>query len=177
MPLEPSLIKNAKPLLLVLCLLHPLPGAALSTDKDQPINIEADSVDIDDRQGISIYKGNVIMTQGSMRLDADVVTVYSPDRVVQKAVAEGNPARYKQRPDNKDDDIRAKSQRMEYYADTEKLILLEGAHLWQEKNEFSGNRIDYDIKRDVVNARKAPSGKERVQVIIPPKPKNTPAKP
>lgn len=160
----------AAALLGMLCLTA-LPAQALNSDKDQPINIEADTVDIDDKQGVSVYKGNVVMTQGSMRLAADVVTVYSPNRVMEKAIADGNPAHFKQRLNNKDVDMRAQSKRMEYYAETGKLILLEGAHLWQDQDEFSGNRIDYDTKRDVVSASKAASGKERVQVIIQPKTK------
>lgn len=159
----------AATMLLAFALMSPV--HALSTDSQQPINIEADSVDIDNQQGISVYKGNVVMTQGSIRLSGDVVTVYSPNQVLQKAVAEGNPAKYKQRPDNKEEDMRAQAQRMEYFADTEKLILLEGAHVWQGKDEFSGNKIEYDTKRSIVQASKAPSGKERVQVIIQPQKK------
>jgi lipopolysaccharide export system protein LptA len=39
---------------------------ALSSDREQPINLEADAADIDDLKGISIYTGNVVLTQGSM---------------------------------------------------------------------------------------------------------------
>lgn len=149
---------------------------ALSSDKDQPLNIEANTVEIDDKAGVSVYKGNVTATQGTLVLDADIVTIYSPKRELDKVVAEGNPARYKQRPDNKDADVRAKAQRMEYYADKEKLILLEGGHLWQGQDEFSGNRIEYDTRRDVVNASMSSSGKERVRIVIQPR-KKDPAAP
>ncbi|MCL4316472.1 MAG: lipopolysaccharide transport periplasmic protein LptA [Gammaproteobacteria bacterium] len=163
-----------KATLLLLMLAWAGAAGALSTDKDQPINIEADTVEIDDKKGISIYRGNVVVTQGSIRLDADIATAYTPGRQLQKVVAEGNPARYKQRPDNKEEDVRAKAQRMEYYATSGQLKLYEDAHLWHEGNEFSGNRIDYDTRTDVVQAAKAPSGKERVQVVIPPKGKSAP---
>lgn len=147
---------------------------ALSSDKDQPLNIDADTVEIDDKAGVSVYKGNVVATQGTLVLDADIVTVYSPQRELDKAIAEGNPARYKQRPDNKDEDVRAKAQRMEYYAHKEKLILLEGGHLWQGQDEFTGNRIEYDTRRDVVNASMSSSGKERVHIIMQPRKKTAP---
>ena len=144
---------------------------ALSSDKHQPLNIDADTVEIDDKTGVSVYRGNVNAVQGTLVLDADIVTIYSPKRELDKVVAEGKPARYKQRPDNKDEDVRAKAQRMEYYADKEKLILLEDGHLWQGQDEFSGNRIEYDTKRDVVNASMSSSGKERVHIIIQPRKK------
>ncbi len=149
------------------------PVFALSSDKQQPINVEADSVEIDHKKGVSVYKGNVTLTQGSMHLDADIVTLYNRNNDIEKAYAEGKPAHFRQRPDGKQEDIRAQSQRMEYYTTTGKLILLDGAHVWQEKNEFSGNRIEYDTERSVVNASKAKSGSERVRVIIQPKNKSS----
>ncbi|MBI3344337.1 MAG: lipopolysaccharide transport periplasmic protein LptA [Gammaproteobacteria bacterium] len=149
------------------------PAFALSSDKEQPINVEADSVEIDHKQGVSVYKGNVTLTQGSIHLDADIVTLYSRNNDIEKAFAEGKPAHYRQRPDGKQEDVRAQSQRMEYYTGTGKLILLEGAHVWQEQNQFSGNRIEYDVERSVVNASMAKSGKERVRVIIQPKKKSS----
>lgn len=153
------------------CLTGATAVPALSTDKDQPISIEADSADIDDNKGISVYKGNVVVTQGSLSLWADTVTVHSPNRNLQKLVAQGTPARFQQRPNGEQEDMRAQARKMEYSTETEKLLLLDGAHLWQSKNEFSGNRIEYDTVNDTVTASKAPSGKERVQVIIQPKAK------
>ena len=49
---------------------------ALSTDKDKPIELEADSANLDDKKGISIYRGNVILTQGSTKLNASELTLY-----------------------------------------------------------------------------------------------------
>ena len=56
-----------------LCLLALLPLApayALSTDKDQPIHVEANSVEIDDRKGISIYQGDGDDKHGSINMTA-----------------------------------------------------------------------------------------------------------
>lgn len=160
--------RKIDPFLLIACLLMPLPVLALSTDQEQPINIEADTADLDDNTGTSIYRGNVIVTQGSIRLTGDVVTVFSPQHTLEKVKAEGNPATFKQRPDAKDQDMRARSLQMEYFVDTEKLILLKKANLWQEGDEISGNRIDYDIKADLGRATKGEN--ERVRVILQPKP-------
>lgn len=161
-------------LVLLISLLLPLPALALNTDQDQPINIEADTADLDDNAGTTVYRGNVIVTQGSLRLTGDTVTVFSPDRSLKKVKAEGNPARFSQRPDNKNEDIRAQSRIMTYLIDDEKLVLRENAHLWQGKDEISGQRIDYDIKADVGRAVKGE--KERVKVIIQPRSK-TPSSP
>ena len=47
-------------------------AAALESDASQPIYVEADSVEINDGTGVSVYQGNVDVTQGSIHLTADV---------------------------------------------------------------------------------------------------------
>jgi lipopolysaccharide export system protein LptA len=163
--------RNAKLFLLIVCLQLPLPALALTADQSQPINIEADTADINDQAGTTVYRGNVIVTQGSIRLSGDTVTVYSPGRTLQKVTAEGNPAHFQQRPDNKSEDMRAQSRTMEYLIDVEKLILLGDAHIWQDGDKISGNRIDYDIKADLGKATKGAGEGERVKVVIQPRDK------
>ena len=146
---------------------------ALSSDKDQPIHIEADSVVIDDGRGIATYRGHVQYTQGSAHLTADEVIVYSADRKqVDKVEAKGAPATFRQRPDNKDEDIRGQSLRIDYFANEARLVLEKDAHLWQGQNEFTGDRIEYRSNEEVVQALKAPDGKSRVQVVIQPRSSN-----
>jgi len=48
---------------------------ALSTDKRQDIEIEADAAELDDLKGIVVYRGNVIVKQGSLRMTGDTMTV------------------------------------------------------------------------------------------------------
>ena len=157
-------------LLLWMSLTAPLPVSALSSDKQQPIHIEADSVVIDDAQGTAVYRGNVRYTQGSTHLEAEKVTVYSTDRQkVNKVVADGKPATFRQRPDGQEQDIRGQAGHIEYFAADERVILVNDAHLWQGKNEFAGSRIEYDTAKETVKARKAEDDEGRVQVIIQPR--------
>jgi len=153
----------------LLALMMPLSALALSSDKQQPIHIEADSVVINDSQGTAVYRGNVHYSQGSTHLQADEVTLYSSDRQkVDKVVAKGNPAKFSQRPDNQDQDMRGEAGHIEYYAADERVILEQDAHLWQGKNEFSGSRIEYDTAKQVVKALTSGEEAGRVQVIIQP---------
>jgi lipopolysaccharide transport periplasmic protein LptA len=103
------------------------------------------------------------------------MTVYTAGHEIKKVVVEGTPATYKQRPDDQDEDIRAQAPRMEYHADDEQINLLHGAKLIQGMNEFSGARIDYDIRQDLVRARGEPSGTQRIEIVIHPK-KNSSSK-
>ena len=153
---------------LLLTALLPMPAAALSSDRQQPMHIEADRADLDDQKGISVYRGNVVITQGTLRLTADELTVHTQDGEVTKAFSTGAPATYRQRPDGKDQDVEAQSLRMEYYAGEEKIILLQKAEVKQAGDTFRSDKIIYDIARDHVNAGTGAPG-DRVRITIQPK--------
>lgn len=155
-------------LCLALCLLAPGPALALSSDKDQPIHISADHANINAQQGISVYQGGVHVTRGSMHLSADTVTVYSTRNKIKKIVAIGNPAHFREQPDNDKGVIRAHAQRMEYYAEEGKVILLDRAKVRQNGNTFSSQRIVYDTVHDIVTAGRQGSGAQRVHITIVP---------
>ena len=58
--------RGARAMIFALCLGF-VPAAlwALASDREQPITVEADGVEINDRTGVSVYKGNVVIRQGS----------------------------------------------------------------------------------------------------------------
>jgi lipopolysaccharide export system protein LptA len=82
----------------------------------------------------------------------------------------GTPATYRQRPDGKDEDMRAEALRMEYHAEPERVILLEKAVAWQGENSFRSDRIVYQVRQDRVEAG-ATEGGQRVHIILQPRPK------
>ncbi|WP_158675281.1 lipopolysaccharide transport periplasmic protein LptA [Thiohalobacter thiocyanaticus] len=153
--------------LLVLGCVINTPVQALSSDRDQPMHIEADHADINDQTGVHVYTGNVVVTQGSMRLTADHLTLQIEAGEIVEGVALGEPATYKQRPDNKDEDVYAESLRMEYYAGNERIILIDEAEVTQAGDIFRSERIVYDVARDVVNAGEGEG--DRVRITIQPR--------
>lgn len=127
---------------------------ALSTDKDQPIEVEADYAELDDEKGLTIYKGNVIVTQGSMKIKGDIMTVsYNENSDLDTMVVEGKPAHYQQLPDNSKIPDEAEGLRMEYFALKNYIVLMNNALVKQEGLRFSGNRIEYDTERSIVKAK------------------------
>ena len=84
-------------------------------------------------------------------------------------VAVGNPAEFRQRPDNQEQDLRGQAGHIEYFAGAEHIILEKDAHLWQGKNEFAGDRIEYDTANQTVKALTSGDEAGRVQVIIQPR--------
>ncbi len=143
-------------------------ASALTSDKDQPINIVADSVDIDEGRGTSTYTGNVEINQGTIRVNADKVVVLHKPGQPRAIDATGKPARFRQLPDNSKQYVKGSAHTLHYRLDSEELVLTGDARLNQGKDRFASDRIVYDRSRAVVKAGAAAQGKDRVRVTIQP---------
>lgn len=163
---------------LILLVLAALPGSsmALTEDKNKPMLIEADSAELDDKKGISIYRGNVKVTQGTLLLTGTTMTVYNEGDDINKVVVTGSPATYRQRPDGKEKDVNAKAQLMEYHKSPEKVVLTTEAEVEQNGDILRSDRIVYDISNDQVTAGGNDPGK-RVRITLQPKNKKNNAAP
>ena len=146
---------------------------ALSTDKDQPIHIQSNQATIDDSKGIAVYEGAVNVEQGSIKLQADKVTVYNDANGISKIIAQGKPAHYQQQREASSPLTHAYGNKIDYRVRDEFIQILENARLEEKDNSFSGERIDYDMKRRTVNAYSDQSGKNsdtgnRIEIIMQP---------
>jgi lipopolysaccharide export system protein LptA len=127
---------------------------ALSTDKQQDIVIEADSAEMDDIKGITIYRGNVVVVQGSIHMTGHTMTVYNDDNgETELVIMQGTPATYRQLPDDSKIYDEAEALQMEYYALKDYVILIDKALVTQEGLRFSGSRIEYDTVLSQVKAK------------------------
>lgn len=169
-------MKNKRYLsILLACLFLPLQAQALDSDKDKPMNIEADRVDIDDEKGVSTFLGNVVITRGSLIIKGNRVVVYrDKDKGLDKVHSTGTPAHFQQRPEGKANDVVAEGQELFYDAVKEILIVRRQGRVIQGGDAFLGELITYDSKRDLVEARSSDQGSEggkkkgRVQMTLQP---------
>jgi len=144
---------------------------ALESDTEQPIYIEADGATYDHNTGKSVYTGNVQVTQGSMLLNSDKLVVYMKLKRPFKIIATGKPVTFKQTPKPGDENIHGKSLTAEYYIDTELLVMIKEAVVWQGDNTYASERIEYDRKNAIVKAGQASSNGKRVHITLHPKEK------
>ncbi len=150
------------------CLLLAAPAAVMA----EPIDLDADQAEIDNARGVSVYTGNVVLTRGFRRITGDRMTVHltrgdDGDQALDHVVIEGQPAVYNQQATEDRRAVEAEAPRMEYHASgPERVVLLEGARLVQGRNTFSGERIEYEVAADVVNARGEPETGRRVQITL-----------
>ncbi len=139
-------------------------AAGLSSDKDQPIEVEADTAELDDLKNRSIYTGNVIVTQGSIRMTGDKMTVYHTENdELDTLIMEGNPATYRQLPDDSDIYDEAEALTIEYYELQNLVILIEEAEVRQESMTMTGDRIDYDTELSQVKAQSKAQAKTKTE--------------
>jgi lipopolysaccharide export system protein LptA len=166
-PASPQAGKRRRLAALLLALLPTL-AWGLSSDRSQPIHIEADKASLDESEGISTYSGNVLLRQGTLKLEGNRMTVYLKNNQVEKVVLAGQPASYSQRSDGEETDQHAVAGNIEYQAVAQRIILLGKARIWQdEAEEFSSDRIEVNLKNNTLNAGgDGPDG--RVRIILQP---------
>ena len=97
-------------------LLFPLQGNSLESDQRQPIRIQADKAVITDKEGLSVYEGNVIIVQGTLQINAEIVEIKSQDRTILEVRARSdreakNLAKFKQTLSNEGEEIFAEAKK------------------------------------------------------------------
>ncbi len=105
-------IRRTGPLVLLLWLLGSGAAFAQPNDRDQPIRIAAREATLDQRQGITVYTGDVQFSQGSMLVKADRVVAHfnAETQRIEKIHAEGSPALYQQQTDTDNGRMRIEAQ-------------------------------------------------------------------
>jgi lipopolysaccharide export system protein LptA len=141
-------------------------AAALPEDSQQPIQIDADSAELDQNKNLATYHGNVRMQQGTMQVTADKMTIELHDKTVVRITAEGNTAHYQQQLKPDETMVFADARTITYYTQEDRVALVGDATLTQNNNRFSGEAINYDIRAGKVDAQAGDAGK--VQMILQP---------
>lgn len=135
-------------------IVFPITVLALDSDRNQPAVIDADEVDIDLETGERVYRKNVYMQQGTIRVKADEVVTLIKNGKLQNVVAIGRPAIFRQRPEGKDSDVIAKGNKMEI-DEVGDIVTLTGnpAIVEQEGIVVTGKTIVYNMSTSKVKIR------------------------
>lgn len=138
------------------------PALAERADRNQPVNIEANKVTVDDRNKVHVFEGNVVLTQGTLTIRGDKVVVNQDAEGFQKGVATtagGGLARFRQKREGKPDFVEGEAERIEYDSKTEKAKLFVRAKVNSAGDEVRGQYIEYDgyTENYLVNNGSAPA--------------------
>lgn len=176
-------LKPMTNLILLSILLLSFSGQALAeaADRDKPIDLEADTVKVDDAKQTSTYTGNVILTQGTLIIHADKLIVREDKEGFQHSTSLGNPTTFKQKREGKNEYMEGSAQRIEYDARMDKVQLYTKAWVKRGEDIVHGDYIMYDANAEYAEVigggsqaatPGTPSG--RVRATIQPKNKKKP---
>jgi lipopolysaccharide export system protein LptA len=152
-----------------------LAANAERADREKEIVVNADHWTGDDANKVAVFEGNVVITQGTMRMAAAKVTVKEDPERHKYYVANGSPVTFRQKRDKVDEWVEGIAERAEFDDLNDVVRLYNKARVKSSQNEITGDFISYDMKREVAQASGAPPGAgtpadSRVKVIIlPPK--------
>ena len=135
------------PLVICACSFMPIAAHAEKADREKPIVITSEHVRGDDVNKVVVYTGRVNLTQGTLVLLTDKLTVTQDAEGFQKGVATGGKdglAHFRQKKEGKDEYIEGEAERIEYDGRTDKVKLFVRAIFRSGTNEARGQYIDYD---------------------------------
>jgi len=147
---------------------------AEKADRDKPVNLEADTVTLDDIKKISVYQGNVVFSQGTLMLRADRVQVTQNADGLDKVIATGRPVAFRQKLDGSEEFIEGFADRIEYDGTTSQLVLIGQAMLRRGSDELRGAQISYNSNTGFYKVAGQPNAQTpsgRVRAVIRPKPR------
>lgn len=154
-----------------------LNAAAQGADRNQPVNLEADKVMVDERNRVHVFEGNVTLTQGSLTIRANKIVVSQDSEGFQKGVASGGPnglARFRRKREGHEDFVEGEGERIEHDARTEITQFFNRAWVKSGADEMRGNYVSYNSRTEnytVTGGDKATSATQsgRVRAVIMPK--------
>ena len=153
------------------------------TDRQQPVNIEADRMTIDDRNKTNVFEGSVVMSQGSLEIRGDRVVISQGADGFQRGVATGNNrlATFRQKREGTNTYIEGEAERIEYDGQADLVRLIRQGELRRYRagtlsDELTGARIVYNNATDIFTVDGAPrqpgaTGGTRVRATLAPKEK------
>jgi len=153
------------------------PSRAERADRERPVNIDSDRMNADDTKKTAIFEGHVVLTQGTLVIRADRITVRQDGDGFHSATVVGKLATFRQKRDGLDEYVDGEAERIEYDSRADTVQLFNNARLRRDGgDDVRGNYISYDSKTGYFRVESAPgaspqSRDARVRTVIMPKKK------
>lgn len=163
-------------LMLVLCMSGPAlpqeaakddPFAEVAADRTQPISVSADEGTANFETETAVYSGNVVVTQGDLRLRADTLTIKAPKGTIASIEADGGIVLTSKSGD-------ATASRATYDVPARRVTLSGNVVLTQGENVLRGNLLTVNLDSGVAELT-ASGANGRVEGLFLPPAETTPA--
>jgi lipopolysaccharide export system protein LptA len=152
----------------------PMSVLAERADRNQPVNIESDSMVADDAKKIATFEGKVVLTQGTLTIRGDKIVVHQDNDGFKSGVATGNPATFRQKRDSSNEYFEGEASRIEYDGKVDRVELFDNARLHRDGgDDVRGSYISYDAKTEYFTVKSGgdtlENGDSRVRAVLMPK--------
>jgi lipopolysaccharide export system protein LptA len=127
-----------------LLLLAAAPAHALKSDRQQPLDVRADSTDGTLGDGTATLRGNVEIRQGTLLIRADVAAVEKAEGRVRRFELTGNPVHLQQEIEE-EGLVSARARKVEYEVASGIVILTGAADVDHPQYQINGEVLRYDM--------------------------------
>jgi len=146
-----------------------LPGLALarSSDRNQPMTLDADSSDCNlaDESGKCRFTGNVVIEQGTLHITADSAEIHRNNGQPSRVVLTGRQANLRQQMDD-GTPMTATANTMDYSISNETIVLTGNYKVESPRGTNAGQRMTYNMATGNMNSGGDGS---RVRTVLQPK--------
>ncbi len=157
----------------ILLSLYSLSVWAEKGDRDQPMQIEADQVVMNDVEKTSVFTGNVEVRQGTMEIHGDKIAINQDKQGNKISNIYGQPASFKQKREGLDEYVEGYGQHIVYDTDMQTLDLYGQAKLKREHDFIRGEHINYNAQSEIFiadnGANTSGTTKQRVRAVLQPR--------
>ena len=152
----------------MLCLLSfSISAVALESDRQQPLEINANATDGTLGDGITTMRGDVEIRQGTLHITADEAEVKKADGRVQSVTFRGQPA-YLEQEIEEQGLVKATAGTIDYQVATGIVTLTGNADVQHPQYQISGVLLTYDLKVQHFEGSSADDGNGRIHIRLDP---------
>jgi lipopolysaccharide export system protein LptA len=144
----------------------PLCVLGAGNERQLPVQLRADRIDVDQKKGLSLYRGHVVFSQGTLRLTAARAEVQSRASVLETVTAEGKPVTFRHRPEGLEEFVEGEASRAVYHATTRRVDLYGDVQVQRGRDLFRSAVLRYDIENQSLIAESA-AGRRVYVALVP----------
>jgi lipopolysaccharide export system protein LptA len=153
---------------------------AEKADRDKPIHLEADRVNVDDAKRVQVLEGNVVLTQGTLVIHASKIVIKEDEYGFQLGSAFGGPrglAHFKQKREGRTDYMEGEAEQIDYNTRTEIAEFFRRAWVKNGEDQVKGDYIWYDSIAEKYTVNINNGSPNRVRATLQPRNKDKADKP
>ncbi len=139
---------------------------ARKSDFSMPIDVQADRSEFDEKEGVQSLIGNVEISQGTLKILADSISIRLKDNKLNTIEGQGTPIHFEQL-NEAGELVIGEANSIIYDAEAGSLILLGKATLKQPRQHLESERIVFDSVTQTVSAEGGDKGRVSIRIQPP----------